>query len=162
MRLLAATVVSLLLASPALAGSGNVLTIAADPSAANRIDALLTGDDNRLTLSQTRTSSEGEANTINVRVNGHRNGTGRGQATLIADLPWGTLTQSGNSNVMEVSITGSDNLLAAVQRGSSNVMKTSISGDANWAAISQTGQNNLASFSQTGNGNMIAITQRSW
>lgn len=164
MRLLVASIVSLTFATSAFAGPSNVLTLSPGQDVSNRVELLVMGDDNRLDLSQTSSGSVHGENLITLTVRGDRNGASRGASTktLIADLPWGTLSQTGHSNSMDLSVSGSDNLLAAVQRGSSNVLQGSISGNANWAAVSQTGQNNLASFSQTGNGNMVSISQTSW
>ena len=168
MRFLVASIVPLVFATSAWADASNVLSLSPGQDASNRIELLLSGDDNQLTLSQTFSGplSPSAANSISLQVRGDRNGAGRaGSApapTLIADLPWGSLTQSGHSNSMDLTVTGSDNLLAAVQRGSSNALKGSITGSMNQAAVSQTGQNNVASFSQTGKGNMVSITQTSW
>ncbi|ALN74647.1 hypothetical protein [Aureimonas sp. AU20] len=166
MRFLAASIASLLVASPALAGSSNVLTLSPNQDASNRIELLLTGNDNQLSLSQTSSASSPSGNSMTINVQGDRNGGKRSSSkltpTLIADLPWGSLSQTGHSNAMDISVSGSDNLFAAVQQGSSNVMRGSIVGNGNGAAVSQSGQNNLASFSQIGKGNMISITQRSW
>ncbi len=162
MRFLVASILPLVFATSALADTSNILTLSPKEGASNRIELLLTGDDNRLALSQTASSASSAGNSISLTIRGDRNGAGRAGSTLIADLPWGTLSQSGHSNSMDLSVTGSDNLLAAVQRGSANVLRGSIVGSANQAAVSQTGQNNLASFSQTGKGNMVSITQTSW
>ncbi len=168
MRFLVASIIPLVFATSALADSSNRLTLRPGQDASNRIELLLSGDDNQLTLSQSfsGSSSPAAANSISLEVRGDRNGAGRAGSslapTLIADLPWGSLSQSGHANSMDLTVAGSDNLLAAVQRGSSNTFSGHISGHANQAAVSQTGQNNVASFSQTGKGNIVSITQTSW
>jgi hypothetical protein len=166
MRRLAFAACLVSFALPALAEpSLNQLTLLPTNPFGNEARIVLEGSHNTLTLSQTSIGSSALVNFAAVSISGDRNGgfhVGAGPTPLIEGLSWGSLAQSGERNRMKFTVTGSDNLFAALQSGSSNIMSASVSGQGNQAAVAQSGSNNFASFSQMGNGNVMSITQKSW
>lgn len=146
--------------------TGNVLTLQTLDRATNLATVEFGGSHNTLSIAQASPAVASSQNTIAVSVSGDRNGGGAAgalvPAPLLSGLPWGSLSQSGEGNSMSFSVTGSNNLLAAVQSGSSNSVSGSVAGSRNQAAVSQTGMSNVAAFSQVGQGNIVSITQRSW
>ncbi|WP_206454403.1 hypothetical protein [Aurantimonas marina] len=177
---------ALLAASPATAD--NLLVISDGSDARNAVSYQIDGDGNRLEVLQTASAGGSLTNAINLKIEGDGNGGPSGGAfsgaPLATGLLPGRLTQHGEGNAMDVSITGSSNifgmaqlgdgndmtvavtgrsnLFALAQNGDGNAVTASIRGAGNQAAVQQFGNNNTAVFSQAGNANSVSITQRSY
>lgn len=166
LRLLPAGVVFTVLVSaagPAAAENELVTLLPANPL--NVASVAMTGDGNRLVISQLHFGGDG-ANAISVSIEGNRNGGPEGAVfsgpAAATGLSPGSLMQSGFGNAIELAVAGDDNLFAVTQSGSGNVAIGAITGFANQAAIVQVGVGNVASFSQNGIGNIVSISQHSW
>lgn len=74
----------------------------------------------------------------------------------------GTLWQSGEDNVIDLSVSGKDNFFAVMQTGRSHQVAGRVSGQNNAVAVSQSGQGQRAQFQQHGARNALAISQTAW
>lgn len=142
------------------------LVLSAPLDAPNVAVVSMTGEHNTLRITQSAGATTSTSNRISVSLTGTSNGGVSpgtlSPAPLIADLPWGSLQQTGENNTMVLAVTGQDNLLAAVQNGMANHTAGTIEGMGNRAAVSQAGTGNNAVFFQSGTGNSVSIMQRSW
>lgn len=136
----------------------------------NRLELTQTGGDGNIVLSVTQTRETLFApvdilpgNTAILEFNGSGNGDGALGATDIA-WAWGgveqaTITQSGVTNTLSVTTTGSNNLFGYEQDGEGNGLLASITGDGNETVVLQEGTINIAGFEVTGAGNQVFIQQ---
>lgn len=157
-----ALVSALVSAGPVLASNEMMLL---SPDLSNKVVVAFAGNDNRLVINQAL-QGEGLGNSVRVSISGNRNG---GAADLLFTsvatknglLP-GSVTQTGLGNLVEMDVTGDDNLFAVAQLGNDNTVQATIIGVGNQASVSQMGNGNFASFTQNGMGNIISVRQVSW
>lgn len=125
----------------------------------------ITGSYNRLVIDQVSTG-EGVVNSVNVTIEGDRNGGPAGAAfggvAVRNGLMPGEITQRGLGNSVDFDVRGSDNLFAVAQIGNDNAVWASIVGYGNQSSVYQTGNGNFASLSQNGIGNIISVSQTAW
>ncbi len=164
-KLMAFTAAFAVMVAAGPAAATNQITI--DPTvAANNVLTLdVAGSQNALVISQTAPAGTASPNQMLVSISGDENGGSSDTfsgAALLSGLTPGHLSQSGEGNMMALSVTGSGNLFAMAQTGSFNSVAGTIQGQNNQAAVVQVGTGNHLSFSQVGNGNIINISQTSW
>ena len=169
-RLIALCAVAGLATLPSMAvaedAQDNVLLVASADTALNQLLLTVDGSGNGLFIEQVSAVGATAANSMDIDIRGDGNGgsmsgpfTG---ALSETSLRPGLLMQSGQDNLMAVSVVGSGNLFAFSQTGDSNVALASIVGENNQASVMQVGNGNIASFSQNGSGNSISLRQTSW
>ncbi len=153
------------ISATAAAAGNNELVLLSQDEFLNRAEVAITGNQNRLMISQEHTGGIG-LNTITATINGDLNGGPLGAsftgAARQTGLQPGKLSQYGFNNAMTIEVNGNSNLFAFSQNGSGNTLRASITGYENQAAVMQTGVNNFASMTQNGIGNIVSITQNSW
>ncbi len=163
-RAVSAAIAALLTATTGAMASNELVLLTHDEFL-NRAEIAITGNDNRLIISQEHTGGVG-LNSVTATINGDLNGGPLGAsftgAALATGLQPGTIRQSGFNNTMAISVEGTSNLFAFAQIGSGNALHASITGHSNQAAVTQVGTNNYAGFSQNGIGNIVSISQVSW
>lgn len=163
-RAVSAAIAALLTATTGAMASNELVLLTHDEFL-NRAEIAITGNDNRLVISQTHTGGAG-SNSIAATIDGDLNGGPLGASftgpALALGLQPGTLSQSGFNNTMAIRVEGTSNLFAFAQIGSGNALHASIVGHSNQAAVMQTGTGNHAGFSQNGIGNIVSISQVSW
>lgn len=81
---------------------------------------------------------------------------------LDSDLITGVLSQYGEGNLINLSISGANNSISISQAGDNNTTSAHILGQYNRALVSQTGAGNMAAFSQFGLRNTVSISQSTW
>lgn len=125
------------------------------------------GDGNQLNTQQ----RWGNGNQMSVSVTGNSNnasgalsgnaGIAFAAANGVTGLPMsaGSLWQHKSNNQMTMTVTGDDNLFAALQRGKGNALTGTVIGSNNQAAVAQNGNNNTANFVQNGSYNNLGIIQ---
>jgi hypothetical protein len=105
---------------------------------------------------------DGDFNSATVVVDGDQNG-GFGSFGLNAAgnlvLSAGLFEQIGDSNSLDATVTGNNNVFATKQSGDDNSISHSVVGNGNQFAVLQTGNGNVSVTSQIGNGNVIGVSQ---
>lgn len=147
------------------AASTNTITIDPTVPADNVLELAVTGNDNALVISQSAPLGAEAANRMQISLSGDENGGAGGSftgAALLSGLSPGHLSQSGEGNLIALSVTGTGNLFAVAQTGSFNSVTGTIFGRDNQTAVIQNGAGNRFSFAQSGVGNMINVSQTSW
>jgi hypothetical protein len=147
------------------AASTNTITIDPAVPGSNILELQIAGNDNALVISQSAPLGAEAANRMQISLTGDENGGAGGSftgAALLSGLSPGHLSQSGEGNLIALSVRGIGNLFAVSQTGSFNSVTGTILGRDNQTTVIQNGAGNQFSFAQSGNGNMINVSQTSW
>ena len=118
------------------------------------------------TLDRSIISQDSEGNVLLLDIQGNDNG---GFGSVWSDsafssqalLP-GNIRQTGQENLIAMSVLGDENLFSIVQSGTRNTVSGTIVGNMNSAVIVQTGDGNFSGIKQMGSGNSLNISQSSW
>lgn len=142
-------------------GTGNWVGSLDQDGSANYASILQNGSGNVVvSVSQDNTASSSFGNEAILTFNGSYNGVGTftGDAAGL-NLALATVSQLGDKNLVNYTVTGNNNLFAFSQTGDGNTSVGVVTGNNNQAAVKQTGDNNHAPFTQIGNYNIVAISQ---